>query len=59
MLDPKMRADLDQAQAALVESVPPMLWGLFLEYRRVGFTEAQAMDLVKTQLAAMSRPVER
>jgi len=52
MIDDKTRAEIDQATAALVEMLPPACWGLYCGNVKEGFTEAQAMRLVETYIAA-------
>ncbi len=52
MLDAKKRAELAQSVAALSEMCPPMWWGLFDGCRKEGFTDEQAMELVKVYIAS-------
>jgi hypothetical protein len=48
MINPKQRAELEQAQAMLVETLPPLWRGLYLNSVKEGFTKVQALELVKT-----------
>jgi len=50
MIDDKMRADFDQGIAAMMELWPPMWRQLFDRLKEEGFTEQQAMDLLKTYI---------
>ena len=53
MLDPKVSAQLDQAQAALCEALPPLWASLHRELKKV-FTEQQAWELLRIHVFAMS-----
>ena len=53
MIDPKQQADLDQAAAFLAEAIPPTCRSIYTGLIQEGFTEAQAMDLVKTWLMSI------
>ena len=55
MLDEKMRAQLDQSSALLAEMLPPLWWGLYRACVDEGFTESQALELVKTYLSSTVR----
>ena len=50
MLDAKVRAEIDQSFEMMVEIFPPLWRGLFEGCREKGFTEEQAMELVKTYI---------
>lgn len=54
VLDDEMRSELEQAQAVLTETLPPLLWGMYEALKKQGFTESQAMDLVNTYLHGMN-----
>jgi len=54
MLDPKEVAAFDQGQAFLLEMLPPVLWGLYANSIKVGFTEEQAMRIVLAYIGALS-----
>jgi hypothetical protein len=54
MLDDKERAEFDQAQATLVETFPPLWRGLYRNCMEVGFSEEEAMELVKTYILSCS-----
>lgn len=47
MIDAEKRAMLDQAKAEIEEVLPGMWWGLYNGCVKEGFTELQAIDLVK------------
>lgn len=46
MLGDQENARLEQSRAALVESLPPLWWGLYERCVALGFEPAQAMQLV-------------
>ena len=48
MLDAELRAQLDQACAALSEVQPVLWWGLYAGMISQGFTNEQALELLKT-----------
>jgi len=50
MLDDKIRSEVEQAQAAMVELWPSLWRQLFLRNIEEGFTEGQSMDLVKAYI---------
>jgi len=54
MLDEKLRAELDQASAGLIELFPPLWWGLFQSCIAEGFTEVQALELVKAYILSQA-----
>ncbi len=41
-------AELDQVTKLMGESFPPLWWNMFSNCKKEGFTEPQAMELVKT-----------
>ena len=47
MLDAKLRAEIDQSFEMMVEMLPPLWRGLFEGCKAKGFTDDQAMELVK------------
>ena len=51
----KIRAEVDQSTAFLVETQPMLWWGLYQGAMKQGFTEKQAIDLVKTQISALAK----
>ena len=53
MLDPKMRADVDQALAAMCETFPS-LWSSMHEKLKEEFTEQQAWELLRIYVFATS-----
>jgi len=53
MLDPKQIAAAEQSQAALVELLPPALWGFYSGCKANGFTEEQSMELTITLIGAL------
>jgi hypothetical protein len=50
----KQRAEVDQAAAWLVDSLPPLWHNLYKQCRKEGFTELQAFELVKTYILAQA-----
>lgn len=52
MLSDKVRADLDQATAVVAETMPPMWRRIYLRCIEEGFSEDQALLLVRTYIAA-------
>jgi len=54
MLDPKMAAEIEQGVAAIRELFPPVWRALSQECLKEGFTEAEAMDLVKTYILSQA-----
>jgi len=52
MIDDNKRAEIDQASAWLAECLPPLWWSLFEGCLQAGFTESNAIDLVKTYIVA-------
>lgn len=50
MLDDKIRSELDQASAAMVEMLPPLWRRLYQKCIEVGFTETASLQLVKTYI---------
>jgi len=50
MLDGSKRAQLDQDMAAIIDVFPPLWRGLFVQLCKEGFTESQAMELVKAYI---------
>lgn len=57
MLDDAKRAEAEQAQAATVELIPSLCWQLYCEFKNQGFDESKALELTKTYLANIIRPV--
>lgn len=55
MLDDKVKAKLDQSSALLAEMLPPLWWGIYKACVDEGFTESQALELVKTYLSSTVR----
>lgn len=55
MLDPKKIAEIDQAAAMLVETLPTMLHGLYKGCLEQGFTEPQAMSIVLKYLGSLAQ----
>lgn len=41
-------AEYDQAIKLMSDSFPPLWWSMFTNCKKEGFTDAQAMELVKT-----------
>lgn len=56
MIDPKKIAETEQAVAAISESIPPLLWGLYQGLVGHGFTEAQPLFLTAEYLKAFAKP---
>lgn len=54
MLDPKELAELDQEASMLCESLPSLWWGLYKGCKYKGFSEEQALELVKTFVRGQS-----
>ena len=54
-MDPKQRAEFDQNMALMLDFVPTAWWQLYVRLIAEGFTESQAMDLVKTYVTATSK----
>jgi len=55
MLDDSKRAEMDQNQAALIELLPPLWWGLFSSCMKEGFNELQAMEILVAYVAAQAK----
>jgi len=55
VLDDKVKAKLDQSSALLAEMLPPLWWGIYKACVDEGFTESQALELVKTYLSSTVR----
>lgn len=55
MLNDVTRAEMDQAMAMMNEMFPGMIKGLFDGYKKEGFTEEQAFELVKTHILGLVR----
>ena len=55
MLDPKQRAEIDQANATLKEMLPPLWWALYKGCLKEGFTEYQAMSIVIAYVSAQAK----
>lgn len=55
-LDPKEAAKMDQAMAAVTEMFPPLWRGLYTRLVSQGFSEFQALELVKAYITASCRP---
>ena len=53
MLDDKTRAAIDQAKAGAEEIFPPLWYGLYRRCVEEGFTEDQAIRLVKAYIVSM------
>ncbi len=43
----KRLADMDQGAKMILETVPPLVWGMFKRLQEEGFTETQAFRLVR------------
>jgi len=54
MLDPKEIAAFDQGQAFLTEALPPVLWGLYSNSVKEGFTEEHAIRIVLAYINVLS-----
>lgn len=52
MIDHKKKAELDQEVAAFNEIMPGMWMGLFRSLKGEGFTEIQALELLKTYITS-------
>lgn len=52
MIDDELGAKLDQCKAEIGEVLPGMWWVLYQGCMREGFTEQQAMDLVRAYIEA-------
>ena len=52
-LDPKVLAEFDQASQLVAETIPPLLYRLYVNLVDEGFTSEQAMDLVKSYLGGL------
>lgn len=55
MLDEKITAALDQGIAAISEMCPPLWWGLYEGCKKQGFSDDQAMEILKTIVAQTIR----
>jgi len=55
MLDPQIQAEFDQSAKLLGDNLPPLWKKLFDGCIKEGFTEIQAMELVKTYIMSLSR----
>lgn len=53
MIDHKKKAQYDQEIAAFNEMIPSMWWSLFRSLKKEGFTEIQALELLKTYITSM------
>lgn len=47
-ITPEMIAAADQACKAAIDLLPPLWWGLYQECKQQGFTNYEALELVKT-----------
>jgi hypothetical protein len=54
MLDPRKAAEYEQSTMTLGEVLPPMWWRIYRGCIAQGFSEAQALELVKTYILAMA-----
>jgi hypothetical protein len=52
MLDAKQRAEFDQSVAQFAELFPAVCWQAFERLKVEGFSEVQAMEIVKTYVLA-------
>ncbi len=55
MLNPDIRAELEQDQAFLVEALPPLWWGLYKNCIEEGFTNTDALSLVETFIMSQNQ----
>lgn len=55
MLDPKKRAEFDQARQTMLEVLPSLCFQLYQEFQKEGFTKEEAWELVKVYLANFGR----
>jgi hypothetical protein len=46
MLDPRKAQEMEQARTQIVETLPPLWWGLYKGMRGEGFTDDQAMGVL-------------
>ncbi len=53
VLDPEKQAKMDQAAKELGETVPALLWQMYVGYKREGFDPSQALHLCGVYLTAM------
>lgn len=53
--DPRARARADQALAAALDSLPPAWFRLYTNCILAGFSEQQAMEMVKTFILSAGR----
>lgn len=53
MATPKQISDFDQATKQMVDSFPDFWWSLFKECMDLGFTRAEALELVKAQIGIL------
>jgi hypothetical protein len=53
MLNDKIRSECEQGRALLSETSPPLWWSIYSSCKDCGFTEQQAMDLVKAMVSSM------
>lgn len=51
-------AKLDQATAEVIDTQPVLWWGLFTKCKLEGFTEQQAMELVKTYIISLFQAIK-
>ncbi len=54
MLDPKKQAEFEQGAAAMAETFPPMLYGLYRGFIKEGFTEQRAYSLTESYFVALA-----
>lgn len=53
MLDPKQIHEMEQASAAMAESLPPLWWQLYESCKKQGFNDQQSLELVKEFMRGM------
>lgn len=50
MITPKEKAEMDQSMVLVVDMLPLIWYNLFVNLCKQGFSELQALDLIKTYI---------
>lgn len=53
-MDDRTRAEIDQGLAAARETITALWWSMFVGAKEKGFSEQQAIDLVKTYILSQN-----
>lgn len=50
----RLQRETDEARTRLIDEIPEFWFGLFVKMKEVGFTEHQAMEILKTFVSSMT-----